>query len=270
MKLKLNTKAIGIGAVLIAVILSFGVIRSIGKRARGVNNNAVVATRLSHLPPVILWAWERPEHLEFIDPKKVGVAFLSQTLYLRGNKVVTRPRLQPLNVPEGTTLIAVTRIEVDHAEPPSLSADQVKRAAAEITTVAGLPRVVAVQIDFDAAQSEHSFYRELLLATRRTLPESTGLSITALASWCKGDDWLRNLPLDEAVPMLFRMGVERRQILSQLASGGKFNAAPCGGSAGISIDEPLAYAPTTERLYVFNPKSWSPSDLQRVRETYQR
>jgi hypothetical protein len=269
-KFKLNNKALWLIAPL-AFILLVGAIHSIERKGLGrARTIADAKTRLSALPPVILWAWERPEKLDFIDPQKVGVAFLSQTLYLRGEKVVARPRMQPLNVPAGTTLIAVTRIESDRSAPPSLSQEQMIRALSEIAQLARLPHVVAVQVDFDATRSERNFYRDLLLALRSELPDSTGLSITALASWCKRDDWLSDLPLDEAVPMLFRMGLERRQILSQLASGENFNSTPCGSSSGISIDEPLSYVPAGQHLYIFNPKSWTQTDVQKVMENYQR
>lgn len=72
---------------------------------------AVVTHARNTLPPVILWAWERPEDLTFLDPERVGVAFLAQTLLLQNEDVVFRPRLQPLRVSPKTKLIAVTRIE---------------------------------------------------------------------------------------------------------------------------------------------------------------
>ena len=34
---------------------------------------------LSNLPPAIVWAWERPEKLDFVDTDRVGVAFLAKT-----------------------------------------------------------------------------------------------------------------------------------------------------------------------------------------------
>ena len=76
------------------------------------------------IPNIVLWAWERPENLNFIDPDKIGVAFLARTIYLRGDRVVVRPRLQPLTVPDGTKLVAVTRIESDRSNPPVLSSEQ--------------------------------------------------------------------------------------------------------------------------------------------------
>ncbi len=64
-----------------------------------------------NLPNVVLWAWERPENLEFVDPKEFGVAFLAQTLLLEGENVIFRPRRQPLRINPETKLVAVTRIE---------------------------------------------------------------------------------------------------------------------------------------------------------------
>src|SRR5829696_9108947 len=88
--------------------------------------------RGDNLPPVMLWAWERPEDFTFINPEKTGVAFLAKTITLRGNKVVVRPRLQPLKLPEGTKTIAVVRIETNRTELPIYSPAQLAQTAAEI------------------------------------------------------------------------------------------------------------------------------------------
>src|SRR5262245_39949529 len=144
---------------------------------------------MADLPPVIVWAWERPEKLDFIDTNRVGVAFLAKTLRLQGDRVFVKPRLQPLELAPGTKLIAVVRIESDH---PTLSAAQLQKSADEISK---LPATSVVQIDFDATVSEREFYRGLLSEVRRQLPPSTSLSITALASWCAGDNWLDDLPI---------------------------------------------------------------------------
>jgi hypothetical protein len=126
-----------------------------------------------------------------------------------------------------------------------------------------------VQIDFDATVSERNFYRSLLETLRRDLPASTRLSITALASWCAGDDWLSDLPIDEAVPMLFRLGVDRRQFHRRLETGQPFESRMCQKSAGVSTDEPVN-PPPVARLYIFNPKPWSKSSFAAAMEAYQR
>jgi len=214
----------------------------------------------------ILWAWERPENLTFIDPRKTEVAFLAKTITLRGDKVVVRPRLQPLRVPEGTKTIAVVRIETDRGDLPALSTTQLAQTVAEIRA---LSAASVVQIDFDATVSERDFYRSLLTQLRNELPASTTLSITALASWCAGDDWLTDLPIDEAVPMLFRLGVDQRQFQRRLETGQSFESRICRSSAGVSTDEPVN-APAVNRLYIFSPEPWSKSSFAAAMETYQR
>jgi hypothetical protein len=219
-------------------------------------------TPLSRLPPVILWAWERPEKLDFINTERVGVAFLAKTLRLDGDRVVSRPRLQPLELAPATKLIAVVRIESAH---PTLSSSQLQRAVAEIADLSALSNISVVQIDFDAAVSERKFYTELLHEVRRQLPSSTALSITALASWCAGDNWLSDLPIDEAVPMLFRMGVDQKHFQSTP----RFEPAICANSVGVSTDEPIT-PPTVDHLYLFNPTPWSRESLNSALETYKR
>ena len=217
-------------------------------------------------PAVIVWAWERPEDLTFLDPEKTSVAFLAKTIYLRGDKVVAKPRLQPLKTAPGTRLIAVIRIETDRTNFPTLSSLQAQQTANEIrnSSVSSV-----VQIDFDAKVSERNFYRELLTLVRRQLPQSTALSITALASWCAGDDWLRDLPIDEAVPMLFRLGVDQRQFQRRLETGQPFESRQCQNAAGVSTDEPVT-APQVDRLYIFNPQPWSKDSFNNAMEIYIR
>lgn len=250
--------------------LTLGVIRSATRRVEPHAIPVGATSRLGSLPHIILWAWERPEQLDFLDTNKVGVAFLARTIHLRSDRVVVRPRLQPLSLPPNTTLIAVARIESDRREHPSLSPNQIEAAAREIAALAQLPNVIAVQVDFDAVVSERDFYSELLKSVRRTLPPRIGLSITALASWCKGDNWLDQLPIDEAVPMLFRMGIDRSQIVNSLAAGETFQGSFCGQSSGVSTDEALPYLPPKARVYVFHPRSWSPDSVAQALEKFDK
>ncbi len=219
---------------------------------------------LPGFPRVMVWAWERPEKLDFINPRETGVAFLARTIFLREGKVTVRPRLQPLVVAPGTALMAVVRIEsqpdTGHAGEP-VSRRAVEQAILEATEWHG---VRALQIDFDARASEREFYRAILVDVRRALPASMPLSITALASWCQYDDWISGLPVTEAVPMLFRMGGESYR------AGSDFRASACGTSVGISTDEPLAEIPRGRRVYIFHPRSWSANELRAALEEVKR
>jgi len=225
------------------------------------------ATRLGHLPPVMLWAWERPTELRFINPNETGVAFLAQSIRLRLDEVEIRPRLQPLNLPEGTPVMAVVRVETDAVNRPGLSAQQRERLAGAIADMARLPNISNIQIDFDATRSERAFYRDVIIDVRRRLPDKVSLSITALASWCTYDDWLSNLPIDEAVPMLFRMAGDGKEIARRLTSGDDFIAPPCRHSYGISTDEPRTGLLPARRLYVFNPDPWTEDSVRAILES---
>ena len=106
------------------------------------------------LPAVMLWAWERREDMRAIDPREVGVAYLAKTLLLRQGSVVTRPRLQPLQVPPPTVLMPVVRMESDKLSPPTLDSDQRARVGEEIVVLSRASPTPAIQIDFDARVSE--------------------------------------------------------------------------------------------------------------------
>ena len=212
---------------------------------------------LEAAPPVILWTWERPDDLRFVDPARIGISFLAGTLTLAGDDAAFRPRLNSLRFPPGAFLMACVRVESDRAAKPALSPAQRSKAVAMIARVSQLPGVKALQVDFDEAASARPFYTALLKDLRAKLPAPTSLSITALASWCLDDDWLSALPVDEAVPMLFRMGPDRSSIVSYLKGGGDFHPAVCRKSLGLSTDEPLATLPRGRRIYLFHTGAWT-------------
>jgi hypothetical protein len=233
-------------------------------------SHSAAAITLNRLPPIILWAWERPEDLSFLNSSEVGVAYLAKTLRLKGDAVTVRPRLQPLTVPDGTQMIAVARVESDRSDKPLLSETQLSSFVEEILGMTARPNVVAVQVDFDAAISERRFYQNAIRRLRAELKPAMPLSITALGSWCEGDDWLTSLPVDEAVPMLFRMGVDREAILSRIKSGKGFSAGPCKSSVGVSTDEIVSMTFPIKRVYIFSPQPWSERSFQAAMEIYSR
>src|SRR5690349_21067969 len=107
------------------------------------SKNQVNAKLNAEMPKKILWAWEHPEDLRFLDTEKFGVAFLAQTLVLQQDEVVFRPRRQPLELPDNVYLIAVTRIETvkEKSKRPTLSDEQKKKIAGLIKKTLELPHV---------------------------------------------------------------------------------------------------------------------------------
>ncbi len=200
---------------------------------------------LPGLPRLMLWAWESPQDMRFLRPGSAGIAFLARTVWLSPERVVSRPRLQPLRFNPGTDLVAVVRFESQgRGLPPGT--DVVR----EVLPAAGLPGVRAVQIDFDARASERAWYADFLRDLRRALPTKLPLTITALESWCDRDNCLHGLPVADATPMLFRMGSGER-VPEDFSSG------VCRSSIGVSTEEAPARVPRGRRVYYFHAGPWS-------------
>jgi hypothetical protein len=206
---------------------------------------------------VIPWAWERREDLRFVRGE---VAYLAQTITLRGAVTDVRPRMQPLLLDRSVRATPVIRIETNH---PALDDAQRRSVVAAITHL----RSDRVQIDFDATLSQRPFYRALLGDLHRTIPH---IGITALASWCSDDRWLAGLPIDDAIPMLFQMGSDDHVVRARLDRGDDFREPLCRGSAGIALDEVPPRIPERRRIYVFNSRPWSRDDWQRAEELARR
>ncbi|ABF43529.1 hypothetical protein Acid345_4529 [Candidatus Koribacter versatilis Ellin345] len=223
-------------------------------------------SKMENFPVTTVWAWQRPEKLTFIDKHKTAVAVLAETISLSPLKF--EPRNQPVSAPDGATYIAVVRIQA--SANSDLSDATRARVVSEITKFAGNADTEAIQIDFDATSSQRDFYRSLLKDLRAKLPRDIPLSMTALVSWCEGDDWIANLPVDEAVPMYFRMGVDDQNIRRSHWDVGKLREPLCRNSVGISLDEPWPRFDSAVRVYAFAPAAWTETDYQHLLERLAR
>ncbi len=216
------------------------------------------------LPRTMLWAWERPEDLRFVDPAEVGVAFLAATVVLDGDEVRVSPRMQPLWTTEATALVAVVRIE---ARGPGMGPDQLEASAdAVIASVDGASEIRAIQLDFDSTLSQRAFHRDLLERLGQRLPDYTQLWMTALASWCLDDAWLDGLPVDGAVPMYFDMGADSDRVAMHLREGGDVSSEICRNDAGWASYESRYARPDGRREWWFHDRAWSEEDLTRLQE----
>ena len=204
-------------------------------------------------PPehIILWAWERPEDLLFLAPGEAEVALLVNRIVLTEGRVEEHPRAHPLKLRSGSAVLPVVRIE---ASAPGLDSAQLAPLVEAIDLSTRDSRFQGLQIDFDATQSQRDFYR-LLLAELR--PRYRPLSITALVSWCAEPSWMADLPVDEIVPMAFRMGPGGGAWTSKLEREKRFTFEPCNSSLGMSTDEPLRWRFSGETVYLFHPRPWS-------------
>ena len=218
--------------------------------------------RLEMLPRVTLWAWERREDLREADPDQFAIAYLDQTLTI-DLSVHSEPRRDAIAFPRTSTRIPVVRIETTRFAV--LDEEARAQAVRAILTSAEQPGIAAIQVDFDATLSQRAFYRSVLVDLRRQMPSSLPLSITALASWCSWDDWIGDLPVDEAVPMFFRMEPDRGRAPTNIDDF-QIREPLCRTSVGISTRERWPAAIREKRIYVFPDKGWRNESLARLEE----
>jgi len=189
-------------------------------------------------------------------------AVLVETLVIRGDGVERMPRTHPLVLPVGVRLLPVLHVEAAQDAPDTLSPAQVesivaafRRHADEAADGAG-----AVQLDFEAPRRERASYGLLVARVRAALPARVKLSVTALAHWCAEPDWLDRLPVDEVVPMLYRLGPHAAQWRARWLHDDPTLAARCRGPAlGFATDDPppAALLRRTRRPYWFDESIWS-------------
>ena len=245
-------------AVIAAALVGSGVICH-GDESR----TSASVRKLDGFPNTMLWAWHRPEDLRGLDPQKVGVAFLAATWFLGPDGPRIEPRVQPLLVDPGTQLMAVVRLEVVRRPLPAYDGRQIKGMAASLAEVVARSRAGGLQIDYDATSAEHTFYRQLLQETRIALGDRP-LSMTALLSWCTGDEPLLAAPVDEVVPMSFQLGIPGAASLKARAAAGELRSRRCASAIGVSTDEPTPELEGDRRLYIFSPTAWTPAAARRA------
>ena len=217
------------------------------------------------MPQTVVWAWEEAEDLR-LAPTSVGVAYLAETLFVGQAapgvpKLTVLSRHQPLAVAPGAAVMAVVRLI---ALPGFQDSGPIReQTATELVEIAHRSGLRALQVDFDATRSQRAFYASVLTQLRPRMPATMPLSITALLSWCAAGpgtgDWLSTLPIDEAVPMFFRLGGTARS--GDHKSGYPLREPHCRGSIGISTDESWPQLRPHARIYLFAPRPWTERQL---------
>ena len=229
-----------------------------------VSISAVGASADAKPSRLILWAWERPEDLRFVVPPD-EIAWHAAYMVLHDGHLETRRRRSPLLIGHGNVTTAVVHIQVAHGShlvwSPGLCRQTVNAALAY-----GLARHPSrLQIDFEVGASERRALLDVLRDLAARKPNDVSLSMTAIVSWCESEHWLEEAQVDEIVPMLFRMGRGGEAIRRRLESGRDFVDPRCRIALAISTDSPIARAPTGRRVYVFDPRSWTPAAYVAVR-----
>ena len=207
-----------------------------------------------------LWVWQRGEDLSFIDPAATKIGLWVATITWREQRLDVDARAVPVLYPAGTEILPVIRVEADGGFDTAAA----EAVGAEIRNLVAPLHATELQLDFDATVSQRDSYRRLLEHVRVRLPDHR-LSITALASWCFGDPWIADLPIDAAVPMYYRMGPDAGQIRHYLSARVQTPATICKDNAGYSLDEPDVPSIAAKRVFVFNPGAWNEQSVEIAR-----
>ncbi len=215
-----------------------------------------------------LWAWDRTEDLRGLPPT-IGVAYFAVQFEADGRTLAPTWRRPPLRVDAGSPLTAVLHIEPFRpGRAPMLDDAAAMRWSDALAEAARHVGVRRVQVDFEARASQLAFYRRVLDGLRARLAPGTFLSVTALASWCGDPAMVAALPVDEIVPMYFRMGARERGLWRQRSQRSGRLPPVCRQAAGLSIDEPReAVAPT---VYLFSPRPWQPAEFEDLQITQRK
>jgi hypothetical protein len=204
-------------------------------------------------PVLVLYALDRPEKLPFLDPNSSEVAVLRGTISISETGILAQPRRVYVDAPQGTKFITLVKIDAGRFDGYVPTGNDIDRSMNAIKEWAAQAESTSLEIDFDAGTAQRPFYRTLLKNLRSAFQR---LTIGAPASWCTSDPWVKDLPVDEVIPTLFRMGPKGGAVMDNLTGAGDFTPDICKGHYSISADEKLSFRPPVRRLYAFNPQSW--------------
>lgn len=249
---------------------------------------------LAALPPLMLWVWDKPDDTRTwlansarasrsaetdevagaeLPAQRIGVAVLDSTVLLRDGSASVRRRQQALRLPPEWSASGrwlpkapvVTIVHIDMASgihKPVLNERQKQTIVRAVTAAAKRSPSQVVQLDFEVMHSQKPFLADVIQRSRAALPDNVALSITALASWCVGDAWLADLPVDEVVPMAFRMSGDVKRTQEILIHDGRFPRPECQPSLGLALNEPpWPDRLRSQRLYLYNRAAWSATPM---------
>lgn len=171
---------------------------------------------------MVLWIWDKDTDLSYLNAEEYIIAPLMCTIYLQADGIRVEPRHHRFLAPASIQSIGVIRIESPRKYGFKLSEDHITQMVMIITGLLKKYNFSEIQIDFDAARSERTFYRQFLNHLRSRVPDKTTISITALASWFAFDLWWRDLPVDEIVFMFYPFKQHEKPLYQTLLNHAAF------------------------------------------------
>lgn len=209
-----------------------------------------LCTSYAAAPPAEMWwMWDRPSgQLPPLSPH-AGAALVVTHIILSGDRATRIARRNALPLPPGAFVLPVVHVEIDPGTPFEASIAQRDAIRNAVLDTVAFGRSAWVQLDFEVKKSQRVFWLQAVQSIRASLPAGVQLSVTALASWCHGDRWLETAPVDEIVPMYFRLR-SRRTEFERRTKAGAIDPR-CTGAYGVADDEPPWPVALPGRRYVF-------------------
>jgi len=257
------TACVVTGIVLLAAgLLAHAVRHRVPEGARGLASSAEVAASLTH---GVAWIWpdsNGPQAAHGDASPYREAAVLVESLMLRAGGIEHGGRTQPLALPAGVRLVPVVHLEAAEDAPAEFTPAQRDAIVAAVRRQGGTAAAGAglLQLDFEAPARQRDAYRKLVATVREALPAGVRLSVTVLAHWCAQGDWLDRLPVDEVVPMLYRLGPHADDWRRRFAQDDAGLARRCRGPAlGFATNDPppAALIARAARPYWFDEAAWS-------------
>lgn len=217
--------------------------------------SALAAQPFAEKPRIYLWAWDRAEDLRFLDAD-IGVAYFAGEIDLGVKKPEFKPRRKELLLAPGHQTLPVLHVRAHRAGRYEAREHQIILQA--IRSLIQPRSVTALQLDFEVFHSQRDFYKTLIRAIQNENP-NLKLSITALASWCGRDAWLKDIPVQEIVPMLFDPSHARNGEAHRLERD-----TLCRNSAGIATYETYHNFPRAKTYFIFHNRAWRREDVTRM------
>ena len=228
--------------LLVAGGLALGIVQSSQSAPTTSVVHSEVITSLEH---GVAWIWPDSNgphgDSDTPVPRYLEAAVLSESLVLRAVGVEHGGRTQPLLLPPGVPLLPVIHVEAAADAPSTLTPAHRAAVLAAVRRQAGTAAAGAglLQLDFEAPSRQREAYVRLIAEVREALPADVRLSVTALAHWCAQGDWLDRLPVDEVVPMLYRLGPQAASWRHRFEQRDHRLARRCLGPAlGFATNEP--------------------------------
>jgi hypothetical protein len=247
---------------LTAGVLVHGIRHRAQDDSRSLATSTEIAASLAH---GVAWIWpdsNGPQTPRGTAAPYRDAAVLAESLMLRGAGVEHGGRTQQLALLAGVRLVPVVHVEAAADVPAEFTPAQRNAVIAAVRRQAGAAVAGAglLQLDFEAPARTRDAYRALVAAVREALPDEVRLSVTVLAHWCTQGDWLDHLPVDEVVPMLYRLGPHADDWRRRFVQDDPTLARRCRGPAlGFATNDPPppALLARATRPYWFDEAAWS-------------